>query len=118
MANDIIRALQYLNNADISTKQPALYQTIKTLIDELKKTQAELAAIVSPASVSPGGVVTGFAPVGATYLTSTVQSYILPYSSILAAGTNVTLDSSVANVLTVNVATGAGDLQPFLLMGA
>lgn len=90
------RALAHLNKTGLQSKDPALYQTIKELINASRNGQTELGqtTTVINNNISSNA--------NATYITSTDQTPVLPNSRQLLAGTNITFDDSITGERTVN----------------
>jgi hypothetical protein len=96
MATDFDRLLAVLNSARIQQSQPALYQTIKGLIDYAKQNQTETNGAVAENTDNINAVSL------ATFLTATNQAALLLNSRQLLAGIGVSFDDTVANQRTIN----------------
>lgn len=94
----IDRLKSQLMTGGLNQKEPALFQVINQLIDA---TRQALVGVVTINTTISGGGGSG-APLTSTYLTETNESGSLFNSRRLLAGTNITLDVSVPNEMTIN----------------
>lgn len=99
------RLLPVLNNTGLAAEKNNLYQYLKELLNLIIQFAKAVADLLNDQE-SKNTVLSQ-----ATYLTSTDQSAILPFSRNVLAGTGISFDDSVANERTIN-ATGAGGYMP------
>lgn len=96
-----------LLNSGIQKENAQLYQVIVTLIDYLRRSSQEIAAVAS----SGGGTSTSLATImNADFLTSSDESADFPNSRELLAGVGIAFDDTVANARTIN-ATAPGFVE-------
>ena len=93
---DFSRLLVSLLNAQLQTKNPALYQTIAELI---KKTNTARNLLVT--GVDEVNAIVALLVV-ATYITENDETLTLPNSRQILAGSGITLDYSVPSELTIS----------------
>lgn len=103
--DEITRALGWLNQSGIQTKDNALYQAIKALINN--STTINTTVVGQTASLE------------ATYLTFTTQLAILPNSRQLTAGFGISLSTTTSGQLVVSInQTQAVSFAKIFMMGA
>lgn len=93
---------------------PALYQTVQTLIERLDKFKSSHDSTVDTINNNVNKIVQNIVitpNIVATYLTLLNEVGQLPQSVQLLAGTNITFDDSVANRRIVNATSGGADLD-------
>jgi LytS/YehU family sensor histidine kinase len=105
------RLLSVLNNTGIQEKQNNLYQFLKQFLDFVISfiNQATSAFAILEAQAG--------ATTNATYLTSTDQSAVLPFSRNLVAGAGIAFDDSVANVRTISTTATGSQYMPVFAGG-
>lgn len=106
--NTIINLQSQLLASGIQQKNPALYQTINGLITAAQKNQDAVDASINNIDILLQSL---------TYITSSDESANLPNSRQLIAGSNITIDDSVPNQLTISSSGSAGSRVSLLTDG-
>lgn len=100
----IDRLQSQLMTSGLQVKDFPLFQVIQQLIKSLQKLQKEAGGNITTIINNAG------AAADATYITVTDETALLPFSRRLDAGSGITLDISVAGVITIN-STATGDTE-------
>jgi len=98
----IDRLQSQLLTSGLQVKDNPLFQVISQLIKSLQKLQQLTNANVTTIINNAG------ANANLTYATITDETALLPFSRRLNAGTDITLDISVAGVITINATSSGG----------
>lgn len=98
-----IDALQsQLLSSGLQKRDNPLYQVIEQLIRYLRTLNADTNTAIT---------IVDSALKNATYVTYTNQLANLPFSRLLTAGTNITLDVSTPGQIIINASGGGGDVE-------
>lgn len=100
----IDRLTSQLMTSGLQVKDFPLFQVISQLIKSLQKLQQEAGGSITTIINNAG------AAADATYITVTDETALLPFSRRLDAGSGITIDISVAGVITISASGGAGNL--------
>lgn len=92
-----------LLTSGLQVKDNPLWQVIDQLIASVQKIQKLTGQSITTIINNAG------ASANLTYATITDETALLPFSRRIAAGTNITIDISVAGVITINATSSGGD---------
>ncbi len=109
---DLSRLVGRLNNTKLQKNDISLFNVIRDLIrgtiDNVNDVAGGLAVITEKISGGGGGSSTGIT--NATYITSSSETFQLPFSRVLTAGTGIIVDNSIAGITKIT-SSGTGGLD-------